>query len=156
MQLLLFVYFWQALGGNIFDLSSSWGLLVALVIFLPLHEALHGAMHAKMGLSEDTIVGLSRQYSAPFCIYRKPMSRARAIGMAMAPFLVMTVVPVILSFWDACPAGLAVLAVLNAAGCGLDLSFAYYAWRYLPPGCVVGYDQGNLRIVLAAPASAAG
>ena len=148
MQALLFGYFWQVLDGNVFEMASSWGLAVALLTVLPLHEALHGVLHARMGLSSDTVIGISRQVMAPFCIYRRPTSRQRAIATALSPFLGLTVLPAVLAWWAACPAGLAVLAVLNMAGCGLDLSFAYYAWRYLSRGSTVGYDRGNLRIVL--------
>ena len=147
LQAALFGYFWVHFGEPAFDIVPPMELLAAVAICIPLHELLHAVMHPGAGFTPATVAGIYREQGLPFCIYTRPCTRRRVIITALSPFVVLSAVPVALSVFAQCPPSLAVMAILNAGGCGLDLGFAYYAWSALPAGAAVGYDRGNLRLV---------
>lgn len=151
LQVLLWAYFRLALGGSPFDQASTAGLLLAVVLCVPLHEALHGAAHPGAGLSPYTVAGFLKSQGLPYCVYTKPHSRQRALWALVAPFALMSALPALLALGGWCPPELAVLAVLNAAGSGADLVMASRLWTTAPANATVGYDQGKLKILVPAP-----
>jgi hypothetical protein len=69
--------------------------LTAFVWLIPVHEAVHALVHPGRGLSDRTCIGvwLSRGLFYAHC--HGPMSRNRFIAILIAPFIVLSVLPLI-------------------------------------------------------------
>lgn len=71
-----------------------WGL-AAFVWLIPVHEAIHALVHPGRGLSDRTCIGLWLSRGLFYAHCHGPMSRNRFIAILIAPFVVLSVVPLI-------------------------------------------------------------
>jgi hypothetical protein len=123
---------WHVCGISVAEqLASLQGIaalatfLLALVGLFAVHEAVHALLHPGYGVTNQTVVGASFRPLLLYAAYVGTMSRNRYAAMLLAPFLVLSVLPMSL-----CAVGLAsdlftpmvaALTVANAASSGVDL-----------------------------------
>jgi hypothetical protein len=115
------------------SLFGSWapvaGLVVlaflALAFFLLLiaiHELLHALACLKFGLSRETVIGCWPSRMMPYAGPLGEMPCWRYLVMALAPFLVLSVLPLLIAaFVERTPSTLAILSTVNALCSGGDL-----------------------------------
>lgn len=122
-------------------------LLLAIGLLILFHELFHGLAHPRAGFSSATVIGFDRRLACPYCLYTRPYSRARAIVVALAPFVVLTLLPLVAFVtWECCPL-LAYFATLNAGASAFDLACACYALARLRDGQLIGVDAGKVVLV---------
>jgi hypothetical protein len=73
-----------------------WGL-AAFVWLIPVHEAVHALVHPGRGLSDRTCVGLWLSRGMFYAHCHGPMSRNRFIAILIAPFVVLSILPLFVS-----------------------------------------------------------
>lgn len=122
-------------------------LLLAIGLLIPFHELLHGLAHPRAGFSSATVIGFDRRLACPYCLYTRPYSRARAMVVALAPFVVLTLLPLVAFVTWECSSLLAYFATLNAGASTFDLAGAAYAWKHLRSSDVIGIDGGRVVLV---------
>jgi hypothetical protein len=98
--------------------------LLALAFFLLLiaiHELLHALACPKYGLSRETVIGVWPSRLMPYAGHLGEMPCWRYLVMALAPFLVLSVLPLLIAaFVERTPSTLALLSTVNALCCGGD------------------------------------
>jgi len=76
------------------DAATPWGaVIVALLLFIPLHELLHAAWHPQWGLSPQTVLVA---WPAKLCFgvyYEGCMAQRRWLLVRFAPLLFLSVLP---------------------------------------------------------------
>lgn len=124
----------QATGGPWVGI----GLLLVLLFFIPVHEVIH-ALAVPSGISEKTIIGAWPQKLLFYAHYDGAMPRNRFLLVFVAPFMVLSVLPVFVAAFIArllsdgtLPFILHVLVFLNGlAACG-DVLAMGMIWKQVP------------------------
>ena len=100
-------------------------LLLATVIFLAslffIHELIHALAYPRFGFNSDTIIGIWPSRFLAYAIYSGQISIVRFIIVLIAPFVILSVAPLLLTFaggphWPT----LKMISVANALLCGGD------------------------------------
>lgn len=126
---------------------EPFSLLLALGLLIPIHECIHGLAHPRAGFSSATVIGFDRRLACPYCLYTRPCSRERAIVIALLPFVVITLLPLLVCVTWECRPLLAYVASFNAGASAFDIAAALYAWQRLQPGQLIGLDAGRIASV---------
>jgi len=71
---------------------GAW-ILAAFVWLIPVHEAIHALVHPGRGLSDRTCIGLWLSRGLFYAHCHGPMSRDRFIAILIAPFMVLSILP---------------------------------------------------------------
>lgn len=130
---LLVVLGWKLIASTTLAFGSTRFaevLAVALAIIIG-HELLHLAAFPGAG-RRDAIVGIWPQKFAAFVQYLRPTSRNRFVAVALAPFVVISLLPM-----AAAASGLQVpsfiqwMSVINGFGAGADLLASYLLLRHV-------------------------
>lgn len=140
-----------AVGGVGVETPMPWGAQVlALLLFIPLHELLHAVWHPRLGLSPQTALVIWPTKLRFGVYYDGCMTRRRWLAMRLAPFFFLTVVPIgFLTLFKFAPAPYAldlflqVLFLVNAIGSGGDIVAAIWVLRQVPPGARVCFHGGK-------------
>ena len=94
----------------------------ALFSLLPLHELLHALAHPDFGMSRKTLLAVWPSRLVCYAHYDGPRSRERLLTGLALPFLVITVIPLVISILSGhASLFIAFLSCLNAFGAGGDL-----------------------------------
>ena len=143
----LFLLFDQISATSLLSRIEPFSLLLACALLIPIHELLHAIAHPGAGLSAGTVMGFDRNLARPYCLYTRPYSRERVIIVALAPFVLLTLLPLVaFVIWESRPL-LAYVATLNAGASAIDVASAAYAWKYLRPGEMIGINGGRVVLV---------
>jgi hypothetical protein len=115
-----------------------------LVVLVVVHEAIHLVAHPRSGVTSSSVVGASAKPFMFYAAYLGPMSRNRMVFVLAAPFLVLSVLPlVVLGCTSPSVPHLptvALLGVVNAAMACVDLyGVALLLWQ-VPGGATVQND----------------
>jgi hypothetical protein len=107
------------------------GLLLVISVMLltiVVHELLHAATYKLLVPKAPVWFGLDKQSGMIYCYCPTPLSRLRFIIVILTPFVLMTLVPFMLtSTGIIAPSLLLVVAGMNAIGAGADLVLATLA-----------------------------
>ena len=97
--------------------------LLALLVMVPVHELIHALAYCQGIRSRHLIIGLWPSRGLCYAIYDSPMPRRRVLGMVVAPFLALSILPLLCLPWLQGTAGVLVLtfSLLHAGMCGGDL-----------------------------------
>jgi hypothetical protein len=97
--------------------------LLALIMMVPAHELIHALAYGRSIRSPHFIIGLWASRALCYAIYDSPMPRNRVLGMSVAPFLTLSVLPLLCLPWLHGTAwGLIIsISLLHAAICGGDV-----------------------------------
>lgn len=118
------------------------GLIIALLAFIPIHELLHVFTHPDFGMSRKTVVGAWPSRLLFYAHYDGPRSRERLIVCIAAPFLMMTVAPLLIALLTGhASVIIAFVSTLNALASGADIfAVGTLLWQ-VPRGTNV-FNQG--------------
>lgn len=133
------------------DPPTPWGaVILALLLFIPLHELAHAVIHPGLGLSSRTVVVLWPAKLRFGVYYEGCMTRRRWLIMRLAPLVGLSVVPVLLlTLFKVVPASFAteifwqVLTLVNAVGSGGDLVAAVWVVAQVPAGAEICFRGGK-------------
>jgi hypothetical protein len=120
--------------------TMSWlVMLVVLVLYIPLHEAMHLLGQPDWGRSNQSVVIVWPARLRFGVYYDGCMSRRRWLWMRLAPFIVLSVLPAaLLALSQVQPLaaelqiGLSVLLVVNTLGSGGDILAAWLVLTQVP------------------------
>ena len=125
-------------------------VLVVLVVYIPLHESLHLLGQPGWGRSDQSVVVLWPARLRFGTYYEGCMSRRRWLGMRLAPFVVLSVLPAgllaLMKLWPQSvelEIGLQVLMLVNALGSGGDVIAARLVLRQVPPAGQLCFRAGR-------------
>jgi hypothetical protein len=161
--LVMLVGLWVALGvwvatlGNRDGLASAamsrnpWLVTTAvLILFIPLHESLHLLGQPGWGASERSVVVLWPAKLRFGVYYEGCMSRRRWLGMRLAPFVCLSLLPVValalLQFFGQVldlELSLSILLIVNALGSGADILAALVVLFKVPRGGHLCFQDGR-------------
>jgi hypothetical protein len=97
-------------------------LIVAMFALFPIHEFLHVITHPDFGMSRKTVVGEWPSHFLFYAHYEGPRSRERLIVSTATPFLLMTVLPLLVSIiFGRASIIVAFVSTLNALASGADI-----------------------------------
>jgi hypothetical protein len=130
---------------------SPWGAVaLVLVVYIPLHEALHLLGQPGWGRSEQSVVVLWPAKLRFGVYYEGCMSRRRWLAMRLAPVVALSVLPAaLLALFKLWPLdveleiGLQVLMLVNALGSGGDMVAALLVLRQVPRGGELCFRAGR-------------
>ena len=83
-------------GDNMFTIADLdmplvyWGI----ALLIPVHEFAHALCTPHLGMTRKTVIGFWYQRLQPYAIYTDAISRTRLLWFLVAPFLILTVLPV--------------------------------------------------------------
>jgi len=113
----------------------SWPLVILFVILVtPFHELIHTILQPSFGLSDRTTLGLCVTMMGVYTHYEGAISRNRHIAIGLAPFVALSIAPVLLM--AACeidPPLLTNAAIANGLGCSADIIGATLLLLQAPP-----------------------
>ena len=113
--------------------SPSWNeFFISTAVLTFGHEILHLFGLPKAGFGSSTTFGIWPKLCSPYVQHTVPMSRDRFILAAALPFLVLTIVPLLLAEYKAYIDYLSWISVLNSIGAGHDLLLCFVAVFNLP------------------------
>ena len=125
-------------------------VILALLLFVPLHELVHAGLHPGYGLSPQTVMILWPAKLRFGVYYEGCMTRRRWLVMRLAPLVGLSVIPVLLlALFKVVPASYAaelfwqVLALVNMVGSGGDLVAAVWVLRQVPAGGEICFRGGK-------------
>ncbi len=110
-----------------------------VLIVLVLHELVHLTAHPSCGLSSRSVVGFFPKLVAVGIVYDGELGRNRYIGVLLAPFVILTAIPLAIGALGdvAIPEPVMSVSVINAAGCVGDIVGAMVVFRRIPPSVLV-------------------
>jgi hypothetical protein len=131
--------------------STPWASVVlALAIYIPLHESLHAAGHPGFGLSPQTIMVFWPARLRFGVYYAGCMSRRLWLWMRILPLIGLTLFPttlLVLSHWVRMPDPLKVffqvLMLVNGLGAGGDVVAMFLVRRQVPAGTQMCFWGGR-------------
>ena len=132
-------------------IPSPWGAVVlALILYIPLHELLHLVWHPRMGLSDQSVFIIWPAKLNFGVYYEGDMSRTRWLVMRIAPFIVLSLIPDgVLAIFQNVPWNhfiqtiLEVLLVVNGVGSGGDVIAMLLVLFQVPPSALLIFRGGR-------------
>jgi hypothetical protein len=127
-------------GGSTVVVTPVTALLSLLAVgaLILTHELAHAAALPSGGLTAATTFGFWPKAATPYVCYAGELSRNRQIVVGMTPFLVLSVVPIMVGLcFSIAPFWLVVLSAVNAFGASGDLIGAGLIALQVPASGVV-------------------
>ena len=138
-------------GETAVNTPTPWGaVILALLIFIPLHEMLHAVWHPHWGMSSKTIFVIWPRKLRFGVYYDGCMTRRRWLLMRLAPLFILSILPVMLlslfftitvSF--ALETFLQVLLLVNGIGSGGDIVAAIWILNKVPSNAEICFHNGK-------------
>jgi hypothetical protein len=133
------------------DAASPWiPVLVVLATFIPLHELFHLLGQPGWGMSSRSVLAVWPAKLRFGVYYEGCMSRRRWLGMRLAPFIVLSLLPAcvvaLLQLHPWTPdieVGLQVMMLLNALGSGADIIATVVVLRQVPTTAQMCFESGR-------------
>jgi hypothetical protein len=133
------------------EAPMPWGaVILALLLFIPLHELTHAVLHPGFGLSPQTVMVVWHTKLRFGVYYEGCMTRRRWLLMRLAPLACLSVVPILLLtlfrvvllpfpleiFWQ-------VLTLVNFVGSGGDLVAVIWVLFQVPAKAEICFCSGK-------------
>jgi len=136
------VFAWSRTGisetGGIITASGLLVFLLAAVALLLAHELLHAVALLRFGTSSATTLGFWPKWMTPYISHKGELPRGRNILVALMPFLVLSIVPLVWGFaFPPAPLWAVALSVLNGIGASADLVAAMLIAVQVPASALV-------------------
>jgi Putative zincin peptidase len=130
-----------SLGGGASGWPVAIGFLIPVVAFIALivvHELLHAVAMPGFGLTPQTRIGVWPSRLLCYAAHLGPLSRDRFLVIFAVPFLVLTVLPLVVCIaLQQRHASWAALSIVNGAcACGDIVGFAMISWQ-IPRAAIV-------------------
>jgi hypothetical protein len=119
-------------------LTTFWEFVLAMLLLIPAHEALHALAHPGCGFSPNTFIGIWPSRGLAYAFYAGRVSRGRKFAILAMPWLVISAVPLVLAFRfpQIGPVTMRVSIVNTFASC-VDFWAILLVWWQTPAGCVM-------------------
>lgn len=116
-------------------------LILGFTLLIVVHELVHAGLHPGWGVSRSSVLGASLRPMLVYASYQGAMSRDRFLAVLLAPFAVLTVLPLAMQLAGAVPGrmagAIAAASSVNAVLSGADvLGALMVAWQ-VPRGGTV-------------------
>ena len=133
------------------DAAVPWGpVILALLLSIPMHELVHAIWHPKLGLSSQTVMVIWPTKLRFGVYYEGCMTRRRWLAMRLAPFVCLSVIPVLLlTLLMVVPASFAletflqVLFLVNGIGSGGDVIAVLWVLFQAPARSQICFCNGK-------------
>lgn len=133
------------------DAGTPWiAVILALLLFIPLHELSHALWHPDRGSSSRTALVLWPAKLRFGVYYEGCMTRRRWLAMRLAPLFLLSVLPAVLLalfYWLPVAYPLQVffevLLLVNGIGSGGDIIAAIWVLRQVPAGAGICFADGK-------------
>ncbi len=133
---------------------GGWGsvplhhLAAGVICLIVVHELAHASLHPGFGLSDKTLLGVVPRSFLFYATYLEPVGRNRLLAITAAPFVLLTVAPLVASFFVSRDwmLPLAALSIFNAVAATGDMAIFWRVSRVVPRDA---YIQGDEFGVLA-------
>jgi len=118
-------------GGIDMGPSSVFGIMIAMLVLIVVHELIHGlvwSIFAERGF-KDIEFGFMVKYLTPYCTCGVPLSKGQYIAGALAPLVILGIVPMI---WGILAGSFPVLLVgiIMADSAAGDIQIVWQILRY--------------------------
>jgi hypothetical protein len=131
--------------------SVPWGVVIlALLLFIPVHELVHAMWHPRLGLSPQTVMVIWPTKLRFGVYYEGCMTRGRWLMMRLAPLVCLSVIPLgLLTLFKYVPASFAletflqVLMLVNGIGSGGDLLAVIWVVFQVPTKAQICFCGGK-------------
>jgi hypothetical protein len=151
---LIIVSVFAELGESVetpMHLATPWGaVLLALLLFIPLHELFHALWHPQRGCSPQTVLVIWPSKLRFGVYYEGCMTRKRWLIMRITPLLFLSVVPVgllTIFYWVPVPSALhvflQVMMLVNGIGSGGDIVAVAWVLFQVPSGVQICFYEGK-------------
>lgn len=108
-------------------------LILGFSVLIFIHEVIHLLCHPRLGASSHSIVGIIPKHLMFYAMFNGEWSCRRFIGCLLAPFLVLSILPLILSYCGApVPAYWSMISIVNAMAASGDLIAAFLLAKQVP------------------------
>jgi hypothetical protein len=135
----LWIHFTPVMKNAVVNLAV---LIVSMFVLFPIHELVHAVMHPDFGLSRKTVLGVWPLRLLFYAHYDGPRTRERLLASLVMPFLVITVLPLLIALVTGHASILvAFVSSLNALGAGIDIFGIILLFWQVPPRANV-FNQG--------------
>lgn len=115
-----------------------------LIVLVVVHEFIHILAFPYFGFTSATVFGVWPSRLLPYAYHSGPVSYRRLIVVALAPFIVLSVAPLIASSLGLLPSPLsAIFSILNSLACGGDVAVCLMLAYQLPINAVVQSQGGD-------------
>ena len=115
-----------------------------LIVLVIAHEFIHVLAFPKFGLTSATVFGVWPSRLLPYAYHSGPVSCRRMIVVALAPFFVLSVAPLITSYIGLLRSPLgAIFSILNSVACGGDVAVCLMLAYQLPISAVLQCKGGD-------------
>jgi hypothetical protein len=119
-------------------------IAVFLIVLVIGHEFVHLLAFPSFGLTSATVFGIWPSRLLPYAYHSGPVSCRRMIVVALAPFIVLSVAPLIASYIGLLRSPLgAIFSILNSVACGGDVAVCLMLAYQLPISAVVQSKGGD-------------
>jgi len=133
------------------DTGTPWGaVILALLVYIPLHEFLHAVWHPRQGFSSQTVMVVWPARLRFGVYYAGCMTRRRWLMMRLAPLVLLSVVPAgisaVLQYMSASFAVqtfLQVLMLVNGIGSGGDIVAVIWVLYQVPATAHICFLEGK-------------
>jgi hypothetical protein len=112
-------------------------ILATILLSVPLHELLHALAHPKLGRSSNSILGLWLSRGLFYAHYEGEISRNRFLAILAMPFLILSLLPVI------------IIALFSASGSTILLVPRYLVIVVLVNGVLSSGDALGFTLILS-------
>jgi hypothetical protein len=113
-------------------------LLFCFVSVLIIHELIHATIHPMAGTSKNTVLGFLPSKMFLYTTYVGELSRNRCLALLLAPFIVISIIPLMMaSILHVAPYWLAYASILNAYLASGDLYMVGRTLFRIPPHATV-------------------
>lgn len=139
---------WHLLGVSpwaALEVRHGWGqvsgMLLGLVLLVAVHEIVHVLAHPGFGATRHTVLGASAKPWLVYASYQASLSRNRFIVILLAPFVLLTLLPLLAHaaglVAPPLAQGLAAASTVNAALASVDVFGALLLARQVPAAAEV-------------------
>ena len=115
------------------------GVMLLLIVIIPVHELIHAFLTPGFGLTDKTVIGIWPSRLLFFAYYDEALSRNRFLVVFLAPFFVLSLLPVglavlarLLPVHPSLLPSLVLLSLLNGAAASGDLLGFTLVWMQIP------------------------
>lgn len=143
--IMLFIYLFACFGlgcsmysfSTLFIHSAFWflGYLILMsFIIIPLHYFIHCLFYPVKMKSEECFIGFYKKLLTPFCYCKKELRRQRLIISSLVPFVLLTIIPLVVFMNLDTNMCLYAFVCVNALLSSFDIYDAYVLIRKIPKG----------------------
>ena len=115
--------------ANLFIQSNFLVSLLVLILYLALHEVLHGVGYVLGGTELKNVAGgICLEKGILYCMAYQELTKKNILISLQMPFMVIGVITYLIGYFFNLP-GLVVLSIVNIVGASMDLVMFYYIAR---------------------------